>query len=722
MSLNMRRPSSADEIWYVSFERLESRGGGLGTYVRQVKRAAETVDRAIRIFQNAANGVASRRADGNTTIIDVPMIETPAKDALGYWMHLSLSFAEAILEEISNAGPPKAIEFPDGFATGYFLFQKKLVGDERLQGVPLLLCAHTPISVIEEWIGIPHYALPNWWTFRAEKWCFKAADAVITLSGMMDSLLEQKGFFATDTIRFRSVNPYLPSPKASIAAQAQRSLTVGMASRMVNWKGLPQVISLAEEADRQNLPIVFELCGHITPDYEVFQKSHKELFQSGRVIYLGTLGEDELQEKRAQWACQLHPSPRDNFPYTVIECLSAGLPCLITKDNGVSEVISDELGEKIVVDFEDSPSVIEKILHIDEARQILEAFDLSIFSPESYFCARDRLIESLAKGKSVREKFPFVDADQSRGGLRTMVRPPATASGARLTVVIPYYNMGHYVEETIQSVLRSSAATEIILVNDGSSDRSSIQKLGDYRGRDRIRVLDTPNSGVAVARNFGVAQVDTEFVALLNADDTVEPTYYEKAIKVLDRYDNVGFVGSWCNDISDINSNITRHWVTYNAEPMPNIVINNTNCQSLVYRTELYQKHGEHDPDLKMYLDNWDGMLGMLEGGCFGVMLPEALFNYRQRAGSIFSSGRSAWEKNYASIVRKRVSLFEKNAPEVVLFLNANGSNWNYHLLGQPSQGFLPELASPAGDYKLPHRLARSLAKRLMRFADKGRK
>ena len=721
MPREMLSPSTADEIWYVSFERLESRGGGLGTYIRQVKRAAAAVDRPIRIFQIAQSESALRSLNGQTTIIDVPMIKTPAKDALGYWMHLSWSFAEAILEEISNVGPPKAIELPDGFAVGYFLFQKKWTGEKRLQNVPLLLCAHTPIGIIEEWIGNSLYALPNWWTYRAEKWCFKAADAVITLSGMMERLLEQKGYFATDTVRFRSVNPFLPSHKVSAPQQGQRNLTVGMASRMVNWKGLPQVIAMAVEAERQKLPIVFELCGHKTPDYEEFIASRKELFQNGRVVYLGTLSEEELQAKRQNWDCQLHPSPKDNLPYAVIESLAAGLPCLITKDNGVSEIISDDLRDKIVVDFGSPSDVLEKIMRIDEARDYLDSFDLSIFSPEAYFEGRDGLITSLTAQRRSRKNFPFVDADQSREYLRPTDRPIASASGARLTVVVPYYNMGSYIEETVQSVLRSSVPTEIVLVNDGSSDPASVRKLDDYRQHERIRIFDVPNGGVARARNFGVTQVNTEFVALLDADDTVEPTYYQKAIQTLDSYDNVGFVGSWCNDFKDITGETVRYWVTYNAEPMPNIVMNNTNCQSLVYRTDLFRKYGMHDPELKMYLDDWDGMLGMLEGGCFGVMLPEALFNYRQRTGSIFSTGRSAWQTNYAYIVRKRNSLFEKNAGEVTLFLNANGSNSNYHLLGQPAHGHVESPFLP-GEFKLPHRLARSIAKKLVRFAGKGRR
>jgi glycosyltransferase involved in cell wall biosynthesis len=263
-------------------------------------------------------------------------------------------------------------------------------------------------------------------------------------------------------------------------------------------------------------------------------------------------------------------------------------------------------------------------------------------------------------------------------------------------------------------------------VNDGSTDPASIHKLDVFRHHPSIRVVDIPNGGVARARNFGVEQVTTEFVALLDADDTVEPDYYSKSIAVLDRYDNVGFIGCWCNDFSDETGKTIRYWVTYNAEPMPNIIMNNTNCQALVYRTDLYKAHGQHDPSLKMYLDDWDGMLGMLEAGCFGVMLPAPLFNYRQRKNSIFSSGRLAWDINYAHIAHKRKTMFSKNAVEMALFLNSNGPNRNYHLLGQPPAnetgmvGGNP-LFGHAG-FRLPwrYRLARSIARKLARYTAKA--
>jgi glycosyltransferase involved in cell wall biosynthesis len=707
------------ELWYLTFERLEDHGGGLGTYIRQVMQAALVQGRAVRIFQPARAGQPpQRRAEGCVTVIDVPMIPTPADKALGWWMQMSWSMAEVVEAELDEAPAPLMIEVPDGFGLGYFLLQKKLTGAPALAAVPIVLCAHTPIAIIEEWIGNSLHTLPDWWVYRAERWCFRAADAVVTLSAMMEKQLARRGYLDPEVPLHRSVNPYLPGAAPFVPRPAGGAVVVGMASRMVDWKGLRQVLTVARAAEEAGLPATFELCGHITPDFERARRDFAALFDSGRVVYLGVLDAAQLGARRAGWTCQLHPSPADNFPYAVIESLARGLPCFITAGNGVADVLPEGLRRRLVVDYGRPEGVLEAIAEADEVRAALTALDLDLFAPGPYFEGRAALCAAL-RPRAPRRTFPFVDAEGARGGLRPAQPLPPAPSGARLTVVIPYFNMGPWIGPCIESLRASTVAVEIVLVNDGSRDPASIARLDDFRSDPALRVFDVANGGVARARNFGVDQARTEYVALLDADDTVEPDYYEKALAVLDRFDNVGFVGCWANDFRDGTGETIRHWVTYNAEPMPNIVMNNTNCQSLVYRTALYRAHGRHDPALKMYLDDWDGMLGMLEAGCYGVMLPEPLFNYRQRAGSIFSTGRGAWEANYAFIVQKRRALFNRNAAEVALFLNANGPNREYHILGQPSpRNFMA--AARGGRLKMPHRLARSIAKRLMRFAEKG--
>lgn len=99
----------------------------------------------------------------------------------------------------------------------------------------------------------------------------------------------------------------------------------------------------------------------------------------------------------------------------------------------------------------------------------------------------------------------------------------------RVSVVVPVYNAEGYLPRTLDSLLRQTlAGMEIILVDDGSTDRSGVI-CDDYADRDsRIRVIHIPNGGVSAARNRGIDEAVGEFVLFCDADDTVEPTWAER--------------------------------------------------------------------------------------------------------------------------------------------------------------------------------------------------
>ncbi len=86
-----------------------------------------------------------------------------------------------------------------------------------------------------------------------------------------------------------------------------------------------------------------------------------------------------------------------------------------------------------------------------------------------------------------------------------------------VSVVIPNYNCGRFLAETLESVFAQTyRPLEIIVVDDGSTDESAAV-LQQYQGR--IRVLRQPNQGVSAARNYGIAESRGDLIAFLDADD-----------------------------------------------------------------------------------------------------------------------------------------------------------------------------------------------------------
>ncbi|HNX59960.1 MAG TPA: glycosyltransferase family A protein, partial [Spirochaetota bacterium] len=114
----------------------------------------------------------------------------------------------------------------------------------------------------------------------------------------------------------------------------------------------------------------------------------------------------------------------------------------------------------------------------------------------------------------------------------------------KVSVIIPCYNQGIYVDEAVDSVLRQTFDDyEIIIVNDGSTDEITNEKLKSYC-RPRTRVLTTENQGLAEARNTGIRNSSGVYILPLDADDVIAETYLEKAVAILDGNQKVGIVYS----------------------------------------------------------------------------------------------------------------------------------------------------------------------------------
>ena len=84
------------------------------------------------------------------------------------------------------------------------------------------------------------------------------------------------------------------------------------------------------------------------------------------------------------------------------------------------------------------------------------------------------------------------------------------------SVVIPAYNAELFLERTLRSALgQTHSNLEVIVVDDGSTDKTRVIAEAAAAADDRVRILSVPNGGVAKARNIGIAEANGEFVAFL---------------------------------------------------------------------------------------------------------------------------------------------------------------------------------------------------------------
>ena len=124
-------------------------------------------------------------------------------------------------------------------------------------------------------------------------------------------------------------------------------------------------------------------------------------------------------------------------------------------------------------------------------------------------------------------------------------------SSSLISVIVPCYNQGNYVRETLESIRNQTLTDfECIIVNDGSTD-NSLEEINSFCKKDaRFSFYDKKNEGVSVARNDGIAHSYGQYILPLDADDVIAPEYLQATVDVLNAnphiklvYTDTGFFG-----------------------------------------------------------------------------------------------------------------------------------------------------------------------------------
>ena len=103
-----------------------------------------------------------------------------------------------------------------------------------------------------------------------------------------------------------------------------------------------------------------------------------------------------------------------------------------------------------------------------------------------------------------------------------------------ISVIVPTYNCGEFINEAITSILdQTYQASEIIVIDDGSQDNT--REIIESIKNTKIRYIRQENAGVSSARNLGLANASGEYIAFLDADDIWHPQMLELQAETLDR-------------------------------------------------------------------------------------------------------------------------------------------------------------------------------------------
>ena len=225
------------------------------------------------------------------------------------------------------------------------------------------------------------------------------------------------------------------------------------------------------------------------------------------------------------------------MPKSMISCAAIRLITLIMSKQRIYERLTRELTR-----YNGKPFSRYNIVRMPKdmiARTAIENLELRKFSEMELYAPSD--LESYLRNHygNIQKWLPEDKQLNHAPEILNFGRRITTPESENITVIIPLYNKEQEVERTLRSVIEQSLAPhEIIVIDDGSTDRSAaiVEEIIKQHPDTGIRLIRQPNRGVSAARNRGIQEAQTEYVALLDADDCWLSGYISEVCRLMEYY------------------------------------------------------------------------------------------------------------------------------------------------------------------------------------------
>ena len=601
---------------------------------------------------------------------------------MGYWAALSYQYYEVVRAYARRMGEPDIIETQDYNAPAYYIIQYKLLEREFLKDARIVVHLHTPTYELARINREAEYAFPTYWIGRMEKFCIDGADALVTQSEFLKENV-RRDFPDKEITVIR-----LPYEYKDGAIRYECGDYLLYTGRLEYRKGIMQFIdqmALLWEGGNRTKLVALGGDTYFSPKDknlgEILKEKNRRWIEEGLLEFKDTVPPDEFNQIVARARGIVIPSIYENFPYTCVISMWQGCPMLVSKQGGQSEMVGGDESRGIVFDWDkegDCAEKIEKFLSLSEEklRKMGEqgrTYIRKLCAADQNVEARETFFEEVRKRPS-RKDFPVLNARKATE------LPENVQKGEKglLSIIICYYNLGDTIMETMESLMQIDYGRyETIIINDGSTDKKSLEKLEEIKEKyPEVRIESIPNGGLANARNVGSRLAKGEYISFLDADDRVAPDYYKRCIEVLEQYENVSFVYSWLQYFEGSDG----VWITFNTE-LPYMLMGNMLSAFAVVRKADFISFGQNRKAMEYGMEDYDGWLGMVQNGRNGVCIPEPLCYYRVRKESmtrVMSNGARMYL--YKTLEERHKELYEEYGGDVYNLVNANGPGylwWN---------------------------------------------
>ena len=222
-----------------------------------------------------------------------------------------------------------------------------------------------------------------------------------------------------------------------------------------------------------------------------------------------------------------------------------------------------------------------------------------------------------------------------------------------MSVIIPCFNYGKYIEEAVDSVLAQTwMDLEIIIVDDGSTDAHTRDVLSRL-DRPKTRIIYQQNKKLPAARNNGIKTAAGKYICCLDADDILAPSYLEKCIVKME-YEHLDVCYSNLKMFGDDDA----VWRTSDRFLVKTLMRANAATVASVFRRSVWEAVGGYNEHMVMGYEDWDFWLKLCEAGARGAKIDEDLFLYRKHGVSMIDESQKKHDIVFGMLKENHGMLF----------------------------------------------------------------
>ncbi|MEG0826018.1 MAG: glycosyltransferase [Bacilli bacterium] len=203
----------------------------------------------------------------------------------------------------------------------------------------------------------------------------------------------------------------------------------------------------------------------------------------------------------------------------------------------------------------------------------------------------------------------------------------------KISILVPVYNVFPYLEDALNSIVNQTLKDiEIIIINDGSTDKSQVIIDEFSRKHTNIKSFNCQHKGVSSTRNFALSKANGEYIGFVDSDDTVLPNMYEELYNMAKK-ENADIVIS---DFNEVHNDFTILKSGLFNNDISNTILHLPSLCNKIIKKELYIKNNISFPDISIGED-MTVIIQLLDKSVKTVYLNKAFYNYYKRPNSLMN-------------------------------------------------------------------------------------